>query len=107
MLAAREAGVARLWLESLWQAVVDPHPAQRGAAAAPPPPAAVLRGLRGALRDAFGRRPAHRRYVQSLQGFAIADRGSYVPSADAAAAAAASGSLQAGVLQVRSRNIGV
>ena len=104
MLAAREGDIARLWLEALWRSVVDPQPFKSGAVSNPPP-AAVLSGLRGALQDAFERGPAQRQYVQSLQGFAIADRGGYVPSVAILAGALCSGSLQAGVLQVGGHDV--
>ena len=99
VLAARDGDIARLWLEALWRSVVDPQPAKAGEPRVPPPDS-VLTGLRGALVDAFERGPTQRQYVQSLQGFSIADRGGYVPSAAISAAAVSSGSLQAGVLQV-------
>ena len=79
--------------------MVDPQPVKTGQAFKPPSEN-LLTSLRSSLRDAFERAPVHPQYVQSLQSFAIADRGSYVPSPVVAATALASGCLEAGALQV-------
>ena len=96
VLSGRNGNVARMFLESLWRAVVD----EATSAAGGKHSGGKLTELRDALRDAFGRSPSRPLYVQTLQGFAIVDRGSWVKPADLAAAATASGSLQAGALQV-------
>ena len=94
--------MARMFLESLWRAVVD----EASSAAGGKHDGGGLAELRDALGDAFGRSPSRPLYVQTLQGFAIVDRGSWVPHAALAAAATASGSLQAGALQVcKSRRV--
>ena len=95
VLAGRNGNVARLFLESLWRAVVDDAASttdvQHGGS---------LAELRDALSDAFSRGPTRPLYVQTLQGFAIVDRGSWVPSDALVVAATASGSLLGGALQV-------
>lgn len=64
------------------------------------PSAASLAELRSALSDCFSSGPRHRSFVACLQGLALADRGSSLPPKPASEAAIASGSLQAGALQV-------
>ena len=91
-----------MFLESLWRAVVD----EATSAAMGKHSGGQLAELREALSDAFKSRPARPLYVQTLQGFAIVDRGSWVKPTDLAAAATASGSLQAGALQVCEAVIG-
>jgi hypothetical protein len=60
----------------------------------------AIPGFRGALALAFERRPRAGPYVGALQRLAIEDRGGSVEAARVAEAASASGSLQAGALQV-------
>jgi hypothetical protein len=60
----------------------------------------AIPGLRKALAVAFERQPRAGPYVRALQRLAIEDRGCCIYPAEAAAAAHASGSLQAGALQV-------
>jgi len=62
--------------------------------------------LRGALAACFERGPSNAGYVAALQRLALADRGgaSTVAVPAAAAAAKASGGLQAGALQVPARS---
>ncbi len=104
VLSGRNGNVARMFLESLWRAVVD----EATSAASGKHSGGQLMELRDALRDAFGRSPSRPLYMQTLQGFAIVDRGSWVKPAHLAAAATASGSLQAGALQVfESRHWGI
>ena len=96
VLSGRNSGVARMFLESLWRALID------DAATAPDKKhsGGRLADLRDALSDAFSRGPTRPLYVQTLQGFAIVDRGSWVPPDALVVAATASGSLQSGALQV-------
>lgn len=60
----------------------------------------AVAGLRNALAVAFERGPRAGPYVGALQRLAIEDRGGAIAAAQAAEAARASGSLQAGALQV-------
>lgn len=88
VLASRDSLAAQLTVQALFKSV-------RSAA-----PGAVP-GLRAALAAAFERRPRAAPYVGALQRLAIEDRGGAVAAEAAAGAASASGSLQAGALQVR------
>jgi hypothetical protein len=101
VLAGRNGNVARMFLESLWRAFADDaanaNDVKRSAGS--------LAELRDALGDAFSRGPTRPLYVQILQGFAIVDRGSWVPPDALVVAATASGSLQAGALQVQNHPI--
>ena len=84
-------------LESLWRAVVADAAGEANGRHG----GGQLAELRDALADAFDGGPSRPLYVQTLQSFAVVDRGSWVSPAALAAAATASGSMQAGALQVR------
>lgn len=87
MLASRDSLAAQLTVQALFKA------ARTFAAPAIP-------GLRKALALAFERTPRSSVYVGALQRMAIEDKGGTVDAASVAEAATASGSLQAGALQV-------
>lgn len=60
----------------------------------------VLHGVRAALHAAFSSSPQHPAYVSTLQGMAAVDRGIWIEPMAVAAAAHASGGLQAAVAQL-------
>ena len=95
VLASRDAKIAQTTVEAVWRSVCD------SAAQDMSKGRQVLDGLRSALGQCFEQQPRHSGYVRSLQSFALADRGGSVSVTQAAEAAQASSSLQAGALQVR------
>lgn len=92
-MASRDANIACTAVEAIWCSVCH-------AASDTTKPTELMEGLRGAVRQCFEQRPTHAGYVRCLQRFALADRGGSVDVGHAAQAAQASGSLQAGALQV-------
>lgn len=94
VLASRDVNIAQATVEAMWRCVC--HSAAEDNSKG----SQVLDGLRSALRQCFEQQPRHSGYVRSLQSFALADRGGSVSVTRAAEAAQASGSLQAGALQV-------
>ena len=93
VMASRDANIACTAVEAIWCSVCH-------AASDTTKPTELMEGLRGAVRQCFEQRPRHAGYVRCLQSFALADRGGSVDVGHAAQAAQASGSLQAGALQV-------
>ena len=92
-MASRDANIARTAVEAIWHSVCY-------AASQASPDSELMEGLRLAVRLCFERQPKHAGYVRCLQSFALADRGGGVDVGQAAQAAKASDSLQAGALQV-------
>jgi hypothetical protein len=92
-MASRDANIARTAVEAIWHSVC--HAASQASQ-----DSELMEGLRLAVRQCFERQPKHAGYVRCLQSFALADRGGGVDVGQAAQAAKASDSLQAGALQV-------
>ena len=92
-MASRDANIARTAVEAIWHSVC--HAASQASQ-----DSELMEALRVAVRQCFERQPKHAGYVRCLQSFALADRGGGVDVTQAAQAAKASDSLQAGALQV-------
>lgn len=99
VMASRDASIACTTLEAMWTGILAA--AQEGfGASGGSRSQGLTEGLRGALRQGFQQGPRHASYVACLQTFALADRGSTVDVDNAAKAATACASIQAGALQV-------
>lgn len=104
MLAGQDTHAAQLAVQSLFRTLrAAATPAAAGASTGSPSSAADegLPAVRAALGAAFGRAPKQAPYVRALQLLALEDGGAAgTDPRSAAEAARASGSLQAGALQV-------
>ena len=92
VMASRDANIAQITVEAVWRSVCQTAADHKGGTPLDP--------LRSALSQCFEQQPRQAGYVQCLQSLALADRGGCVSVKLAAAAAQASGRLQAGALQI-------